>query len=330
MSSFIAIDYETANSQYESVCAVGVTRVENGKIIDNFYSLIKPSKEHDFFDPFNTSIHGISKKDVKDAPSFAEVWNSIEPMYATGNLPVACHYAGFDIRVTESMLAYLDIDFTEIRFYDTCSISKKVWPELINFKLNTISNFLSIDLDHHNASSDSQACAKIAIKHLEALSMSTLAEVAKNFGYDLGLLNVNGVRRMSDFKKYATNQYDYSGRHLDSSKGLAATTEIDPNGEFFGKKIVFTGGLESMSRNEAIQRAVNNGATVASSVSKKTDYLVVGRSDFMDFERGIKTNKFKDAEIVKAGGSGIEIIDEEDFLRLSLGNLTKLNSEEIQ
>jgi DNA polymerase-3 subunit epsilon len=319
MTSFISIDYETANSQYESVCAVGVTKVENGVEVETFYTLIKPPKEHSYFDAFNTSIHGISKTDVKNAPSFEDVWGRIEAMYARENLPVACHYAGFDIRVTEAMLAYLGIDFPDIRFYDTCSISKKVWPELINFKLNTISEFLDIELDHHNAASDSQACARIAMRHMEVLAVDSLQAAAKNFGYDLGLLDVRGVRRMSDFKKYENRHYDYEGRHLDSSKGITATTAIDPQGEFFGKKIVFTGVLESMSRNEAIQRAVNNGATVASSVSKKTDYLVVGRSDYLDFANGIKTNKFKDAESVKALGHAIEIIDEEDFLRLSVG-----------
>ena len=87
--------------------------------------------------------------------------------------------------------------------------------------------------------------------------------------------------------------------------------------ELFGKKIVFTGGLESMTRSEAIQRAVNNGASVASSVSKKTNYLIVGVSDFLDFERGIKTNKFKDAESAKQAGADIEIIDEEIFLKMT-------------
>ena len=72
-----------------------------------------------------------------------------------------------------------------------------------------------------------------------------------------------------------------------------------------------------MTRSEAIQRAVNNGASVASSVSKKTNYLIVGVSDFLDFERGIKTNKFKDAESAKQAGADIEIIDEEVFLKMT-------------
>jgi DNA polymerase-3 subunit epsilon len=316
MNSFIAIDYETANSSYESVCAVGITLVENQKITSNFYTLIKPEEDFSFFDPFNTSIHGITEKDVKNAPSFGDIWPQIEEIYAPTRIPFACHYAGFDIRVTEAMLYSIGNDFSEIEFYDTCTISKKVWPELLNFKLNTISSFLGIELDHHNAASDAQACAQIAIKHLEILACTSLRDVAKIFEYDLGLLNASGVKRMSDFKNYGSSKTYKSGNYLQSSKGVLPNSEINADSELFGAKIVFTGELDSMNRSEAIQRAVNNGAVVASAVSKKTNYLIVGKSDFLDFKNGIKTNKFKDAEKAKEAGSSIEIIDEEDFLRM--------------
>lgn len=316
MDSFIAIDYETANSSYESVCAVGVTLVEEGKIRSNFYTLIKPEEDFSFFDSFNTSIHGITERDVKNAPSFGDVWPDIEKLYLPSQIPFACHYAGFDIRVTEAMLHSIGNKFPDIEFYDTCTISKNVWPELLNFKLNTISSYLGIELDHHNAASDAQACAQIAIKHLELLSLPTLRDVAKNYGYDLGVLNTTGVRRMSDFKNYSSSKNYNRDNYIQSSKGVLPSAEINVDGEFYGKRIVFTGELDSMNRSEAIQIAVNNGAAVASSVSKKTNYLIVGKSDFLDFKNGIKTNKFKDAEAAKISGSNIEIIDEEDFLRM--------------
>ena len=50
MDSFIAIDYETANSSYESVCAIGISFVEGQEIKSNFYTLIKPEEEFAFFD----------------------------------------------------------------------------------------------------------------------------------------------------------------------------------------------------------------------------------------------------------------------------------------
>jgi len=318
MSNFIAIDYETANSSYESVCAVGITVVENGEIFARYYSLIKPPKEYSYFDPFNTSIHGISERDVRKAPSFAEVWKDIESFYVEKNLPFACHYAGFDIRVTESMLFHIGANFQDIYFFDTCTISKKVWPELLNYKLNTIANFLGINLDHHNAASDAEACAKIALKQMELLSFDSLSKVAQNFGYDLGILSSKGVKRMSDSKRYPnTKTYEY-GHYAQSSKGILPSGVINEESDLNGKNIVFTGGLQSMTRANAIQRAVNNGAKVISSVSKKTNYLVVGISEFINFEKGLTTNKYKEAEQMLADGFDICIIDEEEFLKMTL------------
>ena len=66
-----------------------------------------------------------------------------------------------------------------------------------------------------------------------------------------------------------------------------------------GKTIVLTGGLEGLSRDEAAAAAEAAGARVASSVSKKTDFVVVGESP------GTKA--------ARAEELGIETIDERAF-----------------
>jgi len=46
MLSFVAIDFETAIKHH--ICAVGIVTVENSKIFDEFYSLIKPPNNESF------------------------------------------------------------------------------------------------------------------------------------------------------------------------------------------------------------------------------------------------------------------------------------------
>jgi DNA ligase (NAD+) len=68
-----------------------------------------------------------------------------------------------------------------------------------------------------------------------------------------------------------------------------------------GTTLVLTGGLEQLSREEAVAAAQDAGARVASSVSKKTDFVVAGVSP------GTK--------LARAEALGVEVIDETEFLR---------------
>lgn len=46
MQNFAAIDFETANEQRSSVCSVGIVIVRGGEIVDEFYSLIRPTPNY--------------------------------------------------------------------------------------------------------------------------------------------------------------------------------------------------------------------------------------------------------------------------------------------
>jgi DNA ligase (NAD+) len=72
-------------------------------------------------------------------------------------------------------------------------------------------------------------------------------------------------------------------------------------GPLAGRTIVLTGGLEALSREEATRAAQEAGARVASSVSKKTDFVVTGTDPGSKYDRAVQL--------------GVEIVDEREFLR---------------
>ena len=68
-----------------------------------------------------------------------------------------------------------------------------------------------------------------------------------------------------------------------------------------GKTIVLTGGLDTLSRDEATKLAQRAGARVSSSVSKKTDFVVAGENPGSKHDQAVKL--------------GVEIVDEQELLR---------------
>lgn len=84
--------------------------------------------------------------------------------------------------------------------------------------------------------------------------------------------------------------------------GLAPESAPEPTGPLAGKTVVLTGTFATLSREAAEQRASAAGAIVAGSVSRKTDFVVVGS------EPGA-------TKLDRARALGTELIDEEEFLR---------------
>lgn len=159
---FIAFDVETPNHLNNRISAIGVTVVEDGAVVDEFYSLVDPEAE---FDGFNISLTGITPELVRNAPTFPELWRELTPIMGSGLL--AAHSAPFDMGVLAKCFSAYEIDWQPYAYYVcTCVMGRACYPELQNHKLNTLSSYLGISLDHHNADSDSRACAELLINYM--------------------------------------------------------------------------------------------------------------------------------------------------------------------
>ena len=156
--NFVSIDFETAKRSRESACSVGLVKHKNGKVTDTFYSLIRPPIL--YIRPDFTDIHGLTVEDVKDAPSFADIWDSsLKPFI--GSLPLAAHFAAFDMSVLCSVLEWYELPVPELSYFCTCTLARHTWPEFESHSLTDLAEKFKISYNAHNALDDAMTCGKL-------------------------------------------------------------------------------------------------------------------------------------------------------------------------
>lgn len=159
---FAAIDFETADYGPDSACAVAVVRVEGNAIVDRAYSLIRPPRKLFEF----TYVHGLSWRDVADAPTFRQLWPKLKKWLA-GVEFLAAHNARFDQSVLSACCSQAGLSAPAHSFQCTVQLARKVW-KIRPTKLPDVCRRLRIPLQHHQAESDAEACAKIIIAAAKA------------------------------------------------------------------------------------------------------------------------------------------------------------------
>ena len=186
--TFVTIDFETANEKRNSPCAIGLVKVENGVITKRAFSLIRPPTT--YFNPRNTSIHGIRWDDVKDKPEFSTLFTSI--MGFIGESILITHNASFDISVFRSSLDEYNIPYPTLHYTCSLLIARNVWPNLENYRLPTITRFLGFNLKHHDANEDALACAYICLKACKAIHASSIWHLTEHLAIKMGSLFPGG------------------------------------------------------------------------------------------------------------------------------------------
>jgi len=161
MNRYIVFDTETPNSRNDCICSIGITIVEDGKIVDERYDLVDPEAR---FDVFNVQLHGISPDMVRFEKNFPVLWEEIEPIMDSGVL--VAHNASFDMGVLSKLFRRYGIRRESDPYVCTVQLGRKCIPDAPNHKLNTLCELLGIQLDHHNAASDSHACAELLCYYL--------------------------------------------------------------------------------------------------------------------------------------------------------------------
>lgn len=162
MENFAAIDFETANGRRSSVCSIGVVIVRGGKVVDKFYSLIRPVPN--FYTYWTTAVHGLTRIDTDSQPTFPEVWAQVAERLK--GLPLVAHNRPFDEGCLKAVFSEYGMEYPGYQFYCTLAASRRRL-RLPSHQLHMVAAACGFDLEnHHNALADAEACAAIAMKIL--------------------------------------------------------------------------------------------------------------------------------------------------------------------
>ncbi|WP_338891907.1 exonuclease domain-containing protein [Rhodococcus sovatensis] len=304
MFDYTTIDFETANSHRGSPCSVGLVRVRNGVAVDERHWLMRPPEAVDHFSTFNTALHGITADMVVSAPRWREVLPAI--LDFIDNDIVVAHNAGFDIGVLRHACALDDIAWPDIRFLCTMVLARRALP-LPSYRLPYVVEALGGPaVNHHDALADARGVVDI-VRGLAALSeCRDLVELAESVGVTIGHMTAGQLARNAPHQSSIQSVL----------VGSDPSNQADADGYLYGRVVVFTGALLSMTRQVAWDECARVGATAEKSTTKRTNVLVVGDINPAILRPGSQvTGKARRAFELQEGGQSIEVMTEIDFLR---------------
>lgn len=322
--AFLAIDFETPNLKQNAICSMGMTLVENGAIQYSREILINPQTK---FDTKNISIHGITPEMVREAPTFAEMWETWGQVIQ--GYPIVAHNAAFDMAILAKNASAVGIEITPQNIYCTMEICRNCL-KYQEVSLDALCRRMDIELAHHNSASDSLAAAKIMLR--------LLAEEEWENGVPICFTPNQFAYRAQ--KKWCAKKTEEKNRaiktgisiHYEGDKmiieagkivqalkarGEIVTPECDYSSDdiiFEGKRFVFTGSFPGMPRSEATEIVEAKGGKVTTTVSKKTDYVIIGLEDTAMVGADTKSSKIEKAEELNAAGCSIKLIKAERFI----------------
>ena len=157
MSTFVAIDFETATARRDSACAVGLAACCGGRIVLARTYPIRPPRPRFTF----TGVHGLRWEDVEHAPDFAELWPVLRAWIGRAAF-LAAHNAKFDRAVLHACCARYRLRPPRTSFTCTVQLARTQWG-IQPTSLPDVCRRLRIPLRHHHAGADALACARIVL-----------------------------------------------------------------------------------------------------------------------------------------------------------------------
>lgn len=156
---FTAVDFETFEHHRDSACAVGAVVVSEGRIRARCRQDLRPPS----IAAPSSFRHCAPVRVLARQPTFREFWWKRLRRLVVGVDFLAMHHAPFDLSVLRQSCRHACVDLPRLWIVDTVAVAKRVWG-LRRASLPRVCSFLKIPLNHHDALSDAEACARIVLE----------------------------------------------------------------------------------------------------------------------------------------------------------------------
>ncbi len=174
---YVAFDLETTglSSKKDKIIEIGAVILKNGREVDRFQTFVDPERH---LEPKIVELTGITEDMLKGAPKIEEVLPKF--LEFCGDRVLVAHNSDFDTGFIRAECLRQGYEFTATAL-DTLILSQNLMPQLNKFKLDIVSNALSLpDFNHHRAADDAMTCGLIFhrfIVKLEELDIHDLQSI---------------------------------------------------------------------------------------------------------------------------------------------------------
>lgn len=279
--NYTVIDIETTgyDPRWDEIIELAALRIRGGEVVDSYVTLVRPT--HDI-DDFIEKLTGITNQQLLTAPFIPQVL----PGYLDfiGNDIVVGHNVHFDVNfIYDASERFCGKPFRN-DVIDTMRLARRILPDLPGHSLSNVAEALGVvRKGEHRA-------------EIDCITTNDVFQKLKETGY------VFHTEKKGGYAHHTIKAADVT-----AEKGLE-----QPDNPLFGKVCVFTGVL-SITRKDAMQAVVNIGGICGDSVTKKTNFLILGNNDYCVSIKDGKSSKQKKAEALILKGQDLMILSESVF-----------------
>ena len=162
----VAVDIETTglSTAKDEIIRIGAVKIINGKVVDEFNTLIHPIKD------IQKSIEeytGITNNMVKNAPNIEEVFNEFYDF--VGNNMLVAYNANFVVGFLKVASSKANLEFCPT-YIDIYSLCKYLYPEFQTYKFASVCEKIGVDVQNSsNLVDNATACGMLFEKMIKRI-----------------------------------------------------------------------------------------------------------------------------------------------------------------